>query len=209
MAKVSRTRLGLRKPPEDIKGFPSLALHKGKVLYRAHHVAYGPWWFASDHEGRFNLDPPRGTCYLADDEKTALRERLGSDIDAKGMVSWGWANETAVSKLAVHRGGKLANTCHEDAVKFWLTREIATATGEKYTLTRRWARKFHGAGLRGVLYESRFTTVSRANAYALFDDAGSKPWPDDPFPRPGPEVCERAGLKVKVPPSKKSLTILP
>lgn len=210
MAKVGgRNRVALRKPAADITGFPVKRLRKGKVLFRAHHVANGPWWFASDNGGRFNLDPPEGTCYLASDEETALRERLGADMDANGMVGHEWAEETVVSKLAVQRGGSLANTCHKDGPKFGLTREIATCTGNRYSLTRRWARKFHSAGIRGVLYESRFTTVSEPNAYALFDGAGPKAWPKDSHPLSGREACALAGLKVVDPPSVGVLTIDP
>lgn len=210
MAKVGRRRLGLRKPPVDITGFPVHLLRKGKVLFRAHRTGLGPWWFASDEGGRFNLDPPAGTCYLAEDEETALRERLGPDITAGGIVSLNWADETVVSRLSVQRGGRLAHTCHDDGPRFGLTREIATYTGAKYNLTRRWAQKFHEAGLRGVLYESRFTTVAQPNAYAVFDDAGpNNSWPADPRPLSGREACNRAGLKVVSPPSRGSVKVLP
>lgn len=209
MEKLGRGRLGLRKPPADITGFPVTALRKGKILYRAHKKGLGPWWFASDDGGRFNLDPPAGTCYLAADEETALRERLGPDMDANGMVSREWADETVVSKLSVQRGGRLAHTCHKDAPKFGLTREIATCTGARYGLSRKWARKFHAEGMRGVLYESRFTTEARPNAWALFDTAGARGWPVDPSPRLGHEVCERAGIIVIAPPTLPDLTVIP
>jgi hypothetical protein len=210
MAAVGRRRLGLRKPPVDITGFPARVLRKGKVLFRAHHASNGPWWFASDDGGRFNLDPPAGACYLAADEETALRERLGPDMVSLGQVSVVWADETVVSKVSVQRGGRVADTCHKDAPKFGLTREIATYTGARYALTRRWANKFHEAGLRGVLYESRFTTAAEPNAYVLFDIAGSKPsWPEDPCPRPGREACVLAGLEVVMPPSANAIRIRP
>ncbi|MCE5288655.1 MAG: RES domain-containing protein [Nocardiaceae bacterium] len=61
-------------------------LRKGVELYRAHHRDFGVWWFASDTGGRFNLEATNGTCYLAVDEETALRERLGPTT---GVVSHG------------------------------------------------------------------------------------------------------------------------
>lgn len=209
MAAVGRRRLGLRKPPVDISDFPVRPLRRGKVVFRAHHVKNGPWWFANGDGGRFDLDAPSGTCYLAADEETALRERLGPDMVRLGTVSQQWADETVVSRLRIQRGGRLADTCHRDVVKFGLTREVATYTGKNYSLTRQWARKFYALQLRGVLYESRFTTVSEPNAFAIFGNAGAKPgWPVDPNPRPGQDACHRAGLKILSPPPMNALQII-
>ncbi|AFM20039.1 hypothetical protein Mycch_5362 (plasmid) [Mycolicibacterium chubuense NBB4] len=123
MAPLSRQRLGLRKPAADITGFPVRRLRRQAQLYRAHHRAFGAWWFASDPGGRFNLAAPNSTCYLAADEETALRERLGPTA---GVVSYGWADETRVSVLEVQRGGRVADTCHPHAPRFGMTREVAT-----------------------------------------------------------------------------------
>lgn len=187
MAPLGRRRLGLRTPRADITGFPVRTLRRRRVLLRAHHRDFGAWWFASDTEGRFNLDPPNGTCYLAVDEETALRERLGPKVQ---------------------RGGRVADTCHKLAAQFGMTREVATYTGREYRLTRLWANKFHEYGLRGVLYESRFTTVARANAFALFDTEGAKSWPEDPDPATGVDACRRAGLTVMPPPPVGTLRIV-
>lgn len=78
-------------------------MRRRRELYRAHHRGFGAWWFASDRQGRFNLDSPCGTCYLAIDEETALRERLGPTT---GVVSYGWADETQVFVLEVQHGGR-------------------------------------------------------------------------------------------------------
>ena len=206
---LTRTGLGLRKPPADISGFPTKQVRKGKVLYRAHHKNNSPWWFASDDGGRFNLDPPSGTCYLAIDEETALRERLGRGTIKRGMVSQGFADETVVSQVSVFKGGRVANTCHREATNYGMTREIATYARRGYGLTRHWARRFHAERLRGILYESRFTTITAPNAYALFDSAGPKSWPDDPAPASGADACRRAKLKVYAPPSVKMLRVSP
>lgn len=206
MAPLSRRRLGLRKPKADITGFPVRRLARRRELYRAHHRDFGAWWFASDTQGRFNLDPPNGTCYLATDEETALRERLGPTT---GVVSYGWANETRVSLLAIQRGGRVANTCHHLATHFGMTREVATYAGREYRLTRLWANKFHAIGLRGILYESRFTTVATPNAYAIFESEGPKAWPEDPAPSTGVDACRRAGLQVRPPPPLGTLRVIP
>jgi hypothetical protein len=215
MAPVSRRGVALPNPPNDFDGFPEYQLRKGRRLFRAHRVGVGPWWFASNNEGRFNLDLPSGTCYLATDPETALRERLGRDMVRLNVVSAGWAAETEVSRLANQVGGRLADTCHEHAVRYGVTREIATHTGRKYVKTRKWAEAFHTRKLRGIRYESRFTTVAKPNAIALFDDAGdagrpdTKNWPVDPDPVPGDEACRIAGLTVYSPPTSRQLRMSP
>ncbi|MCE5288654.1 MAG: hypothetical protein LLG14_05365 [Nocardiaceae bacterium] len=72
-----------------------------------------------------------------------------------------------------------------------------------------WANKFYDFGLRGIVYESRFTTIARANAYAAFDAEGFKPRPEGLSPMPGPDACRRAGLTVLPPPSTGTLRIVP
>ena len=206
MAPLSRQRLGLRKPAADITGFPVRRLRRQTPLYRAHHRDFGAWWFASDPGGRFNLAAPNGTCYLAVDEETALRERLGPTT---GIVSYGWADETRVSVLEVQRGGRLADTCHHRAPRFGMTREVATYAGRSYALTRLWASKFHALGLRGIVYESRFTTIAKPNASAVFDTAGAKAWPEDRSPATGVEACRRAGMTVLPPPPIGTLRLIP
>jgi hypothetical protein len=211
MGPVSRRGVALPDPPKDLDGFPKFQLRKGRKLFRAHRAGVGPWWFASNNEGRFNLDVPFGTCYLATDEETALRERLGRDMVELNVVSAGWTAETEVSQLSVQAGGQLADTCHRDAVNYGVTREIATYTGRKFVRTRKWAAAFHKRSLRGVRYESRFTTIVKPNAIALFDDAGdagrrdTKNWPVDPDPTPGDEACRRAGLTVYSPPTSRQV----
>jgi hypothetical protein len=215
MGPVSRRGVALPDPPDDLDGFPVFQLRKGRRLFRAHRAGVGPWWFASNDEGRFNLDPPFGTCYLATDQDTALRERLGRDMVKLNVVSAGWAAETEVSRLTVQAGGQLADTCHQDAVRFGVTREIATYTGRKYVKTRKWAAAFHKRRFRGVRYESRFTTVAEPNAIALFDDAGdagrpdTKNWPADPNPVPGEQACRLAGLTVYSPPTSRQVRLSP
>jgi RES domain len=215
MGPVSRRGVALPNPPSDLDGFPRFQLRKGRKLFRAHRAGLGPWWFASNDEGRFNLDLPSGTCYLAIDEETALRERLGRDMVKLNVVSAGWADETEVSRLTVQTGTQLADTCHEDAVHYGVTREISTYTGSRYVRTRKWANAFNRRGLGGVRYESRFTTIVMPNAIALFDGAGdagrpdTKNWPVDPVPTPGREACRKAGLTVYTPPTSRQVRISP
>jgi hypothetical protein len=215
MGPVSRRAVALPNPPTDLDGFPLFQLRKGRKLFRAHRAGRGPWWFASNDEARFNLDLPSGTCYLAIDEETALRERLGPDMVKLNVVSAGWADETEVSRLTLQAGAQLADTCHADAVHYGVTREISTYTGKRYVRTRKWANAFRKRGLGGIRYESRFTTIVKPNAIALFDGAGdagrtdTKIWPGDPDSKPGRDACRRAGLTVYSPPTSRQVRLSP
>ena len=64
--------------PDDLDGFPVWHVLRGAVLPRATAPGRGPLWFASRGSGRFDLDPPRGTCYLSDDPLVAMLELLGA-----------------------------------------------------------------------------------------------------------------------------------
>jgi len=212
---VNRRGVALPNPSSDLDGFPQFRLRKGRKLFRAHRTGLGPWWFASDDEGRFNLDLPFGTCYLATDERTALRERLGRDMVKLNIVGALWADETQVSLLTLQTGARVADTCHQDAVNYGVTREISTYTGRRYVRTRKWANAFSTHGLGGVRYESRFTTIATPNAIALFGKAGdagrpdTQGWQADPAPTPGREACARAGLTVYSPPTSRQVRIRP
>ena len=73
---MSREVSSLGDPPDDLDGFPVWHVHAGTVLHRVTRRDVGPWWFSSSG-GRFDLPPPRGTCYLADDEVVAVLESFG------------------------------------------------------------------------------------------------------------------------------------
>ncbi|NKZ80542.1 RES domain-containing protein [Rhodococcus hoagii] len=64
--------------PENrsLTGFPTWSLTTRRQLWRGHKAGNGPWWFASSGRGRFDLVEPRGTCYVAFDERTAIRETV-------------------------------------------------------------------------------------------------------------------------------------
>ncbi|ABG99767.1 hypothetical protein RHA1_ro08723 (plasmid) [Rhodococcus jostii RHA1] len=58
-------------------GFRALVVTGRRQVTRGHRVSNGPWWFSSSGGGRFDLSAPRGTCYVAFDEATAIRETVG------------------------------------------------------------------------------------------------------------------------------------
>lgn len=202
-----RQRTALRPPPKDIVRFPKWRLRPTHDLLRAHGVGLSPWWFSSDLSGRFDLVPPNGTCYLATDLETALRERFGHALVNQGVVTFEAAARTHVSRLRVPAGRWLANTCHDGAAHFGMTRELGTCAD--YRLPQAWAAAFHGSGLSGTRYQTRFTTGPRPNAVALFGEAGQQEWPVDDAPLAGVDACGDVGITVVHLPSRRQLRIQP
>ena len=119
-----RQETAIGAPPPDLASFPKWRLRPNFILTRAHRAGLSPWWFSSDLSGRFDLVGPHGTCYLATDTATALRERFGHDLVEQGVVTWKAAQNTAVSRLQVPSGRWLANCCHDDAASHGATREL-------------------------------------------------------------------------------------
>lgn len=76
------------RPPDNqgLREFPCRTLSAGDVWWRQHRESVGPWWFSSDVSGRFDLEPPSGTCCLASSASAAIRERVGPDMVARGVV---------------------------------------------------------------------------------------------------------------------------
>lgn len=201
-----RQETAIGAPPPDLTGFPKWRLRPNFILTRAHRAGLSPWWFSSDLSGRFDLIGPLGTCYLATDTATALRERFGHDLVEQGVVTWKAAQNTAVSRLQVPSGRWLANCCHDDAARHGATRELGTCAD--YGTPQSWAAALRDRQFTGLRYQTRFTTGPRPNAVALFDDAGAHDWPLDQQPTPGVDACHEAGLNVAQIPTRKQLTVI-
>jgi hypothetical protein len=157
--------------------------------------------------GRFDLVSPHGTCYLATDLTTALRERFGHALVKQGVVTFEAAARTHVSTLRAPAGRWLANSSHDDAADFGVTRELGTCAD--YSLPQAWAAALHGSGLYGVRYQTRFTTGPRPNAVALFGDAGQQDWPVDDAPLAGVDACGDVDITVAQLPFRRQLRIQP
>jgi hypothetical protein len=205
-ARVSeRQQAALAPPPERLPGFPRWSLSTDRPIYRAHTSGSSPWWFASGPHGRFDLDEPRGTCYLAATPETAARERWGRALVAQQVVMASDADATVVSALRVPRRSSLADARSARAIMFGVTREISTLV--PYDVPRSWAAAFDAAGAQGVRYDARFSTAPKAVAYALFGAAGHADWPVDPYPAEGRLVASAAGIVVATVPHLDDLTI--
>jgi hypothetical protein len=203
----SRQRPALGAPPADLSVFPRSRLLPSKPLYRAHTAGRSPSWFSSDLSGRFDLIQPDGTCYLATDVATALRERLGHALVRKQVVTFDTAAKTEVSKVQISSVRWLANACSRDAAKFAMTREIGTCTA--YAIPQAWAAAFFAGGKHsGIRYQTHFSTGAAPNAVALFDTAGQQGWPTDPHPVDGVQACTDAGIRVARRPTRRQVRIV-
>ena len=172
---TGRQRTSLSSPPTDPVRIPTIA--RPAHAWRAHTLrpdpAKGAWWFSNSPDGRFDLSAPRGTCYLASDAQTALRERLGPTLAGLNSVEAADLDGVVVSLLPVPRGPDLADTLNAAAVRIpGLTREICTSVD--YALTRSWATYFDAHGCGGVRYSARHTTALDSLAYAVFGKQGAR-----------------------------------
>lgn len=190
-------------PPEELVDFPVWHVHAGTVLCRVTAAEYGPWWFSSDGQGRFDLAPPRGTCYLADDEVGALLEVLGPVV----VVSPEWARRLSMWHLGLPDQCSAADITVRAARGFGVTAELATIT--PYALPQRWAAAFAAAGHQGVRYRVRHDPGG-SRALALFGAAGERRrWPRGRRQPIGPELLGRlasdAGVQVAPIPTLEDL----
>lgn len=194
---MSRDSVALRPPARPLRNFPSCELTTVQPLIRGHQAANGPWWFSSSGGGRFDLTPPRGTCYLAFDEDTAIRETVGAALATAGVITSDFAATRRLSTLTVPHAHQLADTCAAKAADFGLTRELASMT--PYSVPQEWAAAFD-ATFSGLRYQTRFTTGPHPNAVGLFGPAGEADWPTDPGPESLTAAALRCGFTVAGPP---------
>lgn len=172
---MSRQKLSLRPPRHDepLAGFPRFSLKAARTLWRVVRDGYGPWWFSSSMEGRFDLPKPDGTCYLASDDLGALLETLGPGLEPGGIVPASLLAGRQLRALRVPRPYPLADTLARRATK-WLTSEISTST--PYHLPQAWARAFRRHGFMGIRYGIRHSTSRRHFCLAIFGPSGEGSW---------------------------------
>ncbi len=194
---MSRDTVALGPPTRPLHRFPGCELTTAQPLIRGHRTGNGPWWFASSGGGRFDLTPPRGTCYFAFDELTAIRETVGVALATTGVISENFAAARQLSTLTVPHDHRVADTCAEEVADFGLTREFVSMT--PYGVPQEWAAAFD-ATFAGLRYQTRFTTGPNPNAVGLFGQTGEAGWPTDPNPEPLTAAARRVGFTVASPP---------
>lgn len=161
-------------PNRPLGGFPTIEATTDLPLYRSTATDRTPWWFGSDGSQRFDLNPPHGTCYLALDIETAVRERGRERLLSTGMLSPAFIAAMNVYELRLPSDITVANLTAPAAVRFGANRELATT--EDYSVSCAWAVGLHAQGLGGIGYASRYTSAAEVNSLALFGDAGDAGW---------------------------------
>lgn len=169
MGGISREVSAIEAPSRPLDGFPTKIWPKGSMFFRSVGKGNGPWWFACTDEGRFNFYPKEGTCYLASDIETAVRERAGAGLLHDGFVPETFVQDMEVTTVATPEVVS-ADISHRFSVKIGYNRELATIPD--YRILRAWAKAFNYHGLGGIWYPSRFTSVMEPNALAVFGAAG-------------------------------------
>ena len=202
---MTRQATALGEPGDrPLSELPRSPLDTHHVAYRAHHKDRSPWWYASNDDGRFNLQNPDGTCYLANNRTCAVREVAGESLIELGYVTADFAASRIVSTLAMPAPRTLADLTHSDAANHGITREIHTCV--PYRIPRLWAAAIHLHCFDGIRYLPRFSTGVNDIGFALFGAAGQHDHPKDPAPQRFESAALGAGIKVVRPP--RTVTIL-
>lgn len=161
------------------------------------------WWFSSNGSGRFDLDPPQGTCYFATDAFAAIREATRT-----GPVTPGWIADRELRRLHPPApSARLAAVTRTKAATFGLTTELVTVT--PYDLPRAWAAAFWKAGLAGIRHELRHDPRARPTGVSLFGPSGEGRWPQGRREQIGRLHLRAAGVAVIDIPPSAAVTIIP
>ncbi|MEA2639954.1 MAG: hypothetical protein QOF51_1348 [Chloroflexota bacterium] len=160
----------------SLAGFPSWMLSPERVLYRVHRRTRSAWYFDSGPDGRFNLSPPNGTCYLAETAIGAFLETLGRQGQ---LIPQADVDERALSTIMVPDARRLADCTVARARGFGITTGIDAI--EDYARTQQWARAFHAVGFTGIRYRISHDPRAPGVGIALFGSAGEASWPATPW----------------------------
>lgn len=158
---------GIGPPPDPLPTLPELRLTVRLATVHRHDLV--AWRLSSDPEGRFNLEPPRGTCYAAEKPLGALIEVFGrlAILDpgevARYRLSWLEVESLRIADITDRRVLGQAG----------LTAELQATTD--YVLTRRWAKAIADAGFEGLRYRARHDPAATLNSIALFGDRSTTP----------------------------------
>ena len=170
-----RQQVGLRRPRTgDADGIPRVSATD--VWHRCVAVRHDqPWWFSTRTDnpapGRFDLEEPDGTCYLAASAVAALVETL-ADPDAETPIR---PTIEELQALRVWSGDLEGPPEVADTTVLSLpgvTEELNSVT--PYELPWAWVDEISNSGAEGLVYTARF---GRERALALFGPA-SRPMVD-------------------------------
>jgi len=210
MANVVPNRQGVQQtnpqPNVDLAAFPAKLIPAKRVVYRQHASKHSPWYFASGDRGRFNLDEPSGTLYLATTPKAAALELVGPDAAANGYINASVVNGRLISKLRTPVAIRAACLTSPNALN-WRIVVHELISMPTYIIPRAWARAFAVAGFAGLWVPLRFSDP-KPRGIALFGKSGTRNWPRDVNPETARKVCEKNGISVIDPPHSRALNIV-
>lgn len=161
----------LGPPPADLRRFPRRTVRHTVELYRIHRAGFHPWWFASEGNGRFDLSPPAGTCYLATSPLGAFVEvfRDFTFVAEADVVA------RSLSRLHLPTDVVLADCTSARACPFGVT--AAVHSTPDHDTTQAWAAAWQAAGFDGVRYYCGNDPSQFEVSVALFGEAGEAAWP--------------------------------
>jgi RES domain. len=136
-----------------------------------HREGHGAWWFSSDGSGRFGLERPNGTCYLAETPLGALIEHF----DGIALIPQEDLDQRSISTLSPGRAFRLADCTSSRARGFGA--DLSLSAGSDYERTQRFAAWFHANGFDGVRYFLRNDPTATLIGIALFGSAGEQDLP--------------------------------
>lgn len=194
------------QPPRqglDLSRFPRRSVRKDTLWFREH-GPLGPWYFASGPGGRYNLDTPSGTLYLANSEVAAAKERVGRELASTQRIPASLVQDRSVSCLLMPAQVSLAYLT-AGQVDQWgvIANELATVA--PYDVPRAWARTFHAEGFDGLWTCLRYGNTT-ARCVALFGTEGPRGWPMHDRTKPLREVLESNHYQVVDPPHSTQIT---
>lgn len=152
---------------EALKGFPTTVIEPGTDVWRVHRLAHGPWFFGQS--GRFGLDAPYGSCYIAMDPMSAISETVVRGLTILHEHS---LQDRCIRQLSLPRRFIAADLKDSTAAGFGVTRNFGTE--EPYDRTREWAHAFFRMNLDGVNYWPRHNLADGSSSVALFGPAGER-----------------------------------
>lgn len=173
--RTDRQRLSLKEPPADVSELevgPAFVL--AGLVRCARRTFASPWFFSNDGQGRFDLGPPKGTCYLASDEVGAVREALGPGFEPGAVVAEAWFDARWSWSIDGTADGWTRGICDllSDAWShLGLTNEVFTVS--RYEGPRRWATAFHAAAWDGLRVLLRHVLDHDRFGIALFGAEGA------------------------------------
>jgi hypothetical protein len=202
---VDRDRVAMRPPAADLTTFPRKAVDRRRRWWR-NHGTRGAWFFASGPGGRFDLERPAGTLYLASTPQAAALEHVAFALTPHGTVPSSVVAGRFVSELTLPVEVEAAHCTTVDGRR-WGVVPMELATGA-YSLTRAWAAAFAAAGFTALWTVLRFSGPW-GRGLAVFGPEGPRAWPAPRRPATLRQVVETTmRLTVVDPPSSRSLTVL-